>query len=325
MKRLAVIILNYRRAALTIDCLRSLEGEIAPQPDERHVVLIEQNSDDGSGDEIQRAIDSNGWGAWVTFVRSPRNLGFAGGNNLGMRTVEARNYLLFNSDARATPGCIKALLDALEAHPEVGAIGPRLQDPDGTPQISCFRYRSPLTEFLDAAGTGPLDRLFANRVIPMGVFDEPMEPQWESFACIMLRREMIEQIGPMDDKYFMYFEDIDYSLKIRSAGWKILHWPAAKVVHLRGGSSSVKSAMKARKRVPKYYYEARSRYYAKFYGGVAGLWMTNMLWMLGRAIAWSRETFGRKSPDVCEKEASDNWTNWLSPMRPPHTQAGGEL
>lgn len=324
MKRLAVVILNYRRAALTIDCLRSLESEIAAFPD-RHVVVIEQNSDDGSADAIADAIRQHKWGAWITLVRSPVNLGFAGGNNLGFRTIEAQNYLLFNSDARATPGCIRELLDALELHREVGAIGPRLQDPDGTPQISCFRYRSPITEFLDAAGTSVLDRMFRKLLVPMGVFDEPTEPQWESFACIMLRRAMIEQIGPMDDGYFMYFEDIDYSRKMRKAGWRILHWPAAQVVHLRGGSSSVKSAMKARKRVPKYYYEARSRYYAKFYGGAVGLWMTNVLWLLGRIIAWTRETFGRKTPDVCEREAWDNWTNWLMPMRAPQPQKGGEL
>jgi GT2 family glycosyltransferase len=324
MKRLAVVILNYRRAALTIDCLRSIEAEIAPF-DDRHAVVIEQNSEDGSGDDIQRAIDQQGWSRWLTFVRSPTNLGFAGGNNLGMRTIEARSYMLFNSDARATPGCIGQLLDALDAHPQVGAIGPRLQDPDGTPQISCFRYRTPLTEFLDAAGTGPLDRLFAGHLVPMGIFEEPMEPQWESFACILIRREVIEKIGCMDDGYFMYFEDMDYSRHIRKGGWKVLHWPAAKVVHLRGGSSSVKSAMKARARVPKYYYEARSRYYAKFYGGMLGLWITNFLWLSGRTIALVREIVGRKTPDVCEREAIDNWTNWLMPMRPPQAQRGGEL
>lgn len=324
MKRLGVIILNYRQPDLTIECLRTLEGEIAPH-DDRHAVVIDQDSGDGSADKIEDAARGNAWTKWLTLVRSQKNLGFAGGNNLGFRRVDAHNYLLFNSDARATPGCIGEMLTALEQHPDVGAIGPRLQDPDGTPQISCFRSRTPITEFLDAAGTSVLDRIFAKRLVPMGVFDEPMEPQWESFACIMIRRAVIEQIGPMDDQYFMYFEDMDYSRQMRNGGWKILHWPAAKVVHLRGGSSSVKAAMKARRRVPKYYYEARSRYYAKFYGGTFGLWMTNCLWLLGRAIAWLRETVGRKTPDVCEREALDNWTNWLMPMRPPQVQKGGEL
>jgi GT2 family glycosyltransferase len=325
MKRLAVVILNYRTADLTIECLRTLAPEIAPH-DDRCAVVVDQNSGDDSADEITRAVDQNRWAGWVTLVRSPKNLGFAGGNNLGMQSVPAAHYMLFNSDARATPGCIDAMLDALAQQPaEIGAVGPRLQDPDGTPQISCFRYRTPLTEFLDAAGTGVLDRLFSGRLVPMGVFDEPIQPHWESFACIMLRREVIERVGPMDDQYFMYFEDIDYARRMRRAGYRMLHWPAARVVHLRGKSSSVKSAMKARKRVPRYYYQARSRYYAKFYGGVPGLWFTNMLWLMGRSIAWLRETFGRKTPDVCEFQGRDNWTNWLMPMQPPPAQKGGDL
>ncbi len=323
MKRLAVVILNYRTPEMTIECLRTLAGEIAPHAD-RCAVVVDQNSGDGSVDEIARAIEGNRWEGWLTLVRSPDNLGFAGGNNLGMRSVQAKNYVLFNSDARTTPGSISAMLGSMDAHPEVSAVSPRLQDPDGTPQISCFRYRSPITEFLDAAGTGVLDRLFASRLVPMGVFDQPMQPQWASFACIMLRREVIERVGYMDDRYFMYFEDIDYARRMNKADLRVLHWPAARVVHLRGGSSSVKSAMKARRRVPKYYYQARSRYYAKFYGGALGLWMTNFLWLLGRSIAWMRETFGRKTPDVCERQALDNWTNWLMPMRPHNMNRGGE-
>jgi GT2 family glycosyltransferase len=323
MKRLAVVILNYRTAEMTIECLRTLVGEIALHPD-RCAVVVDQSSGDGSADEIAEAIEKNGWSEWVTLIRSPDNLGFAGGNNLGMRSVEAKNYLLFNSDARTTPGAFDAMLDAIDSHSDVGAVCPRLQDPDGTPQISCFRYRTPLTEFLEAAGTGALDRMFANRLVPMGVFDQPMQPQWGSFACMMLKREVIERVGYMDDRYFMYFEDIDYARRMNRAGWRMLHWPAAKVVHLRGGSSSVKSAMKARARVPKYYYQARSRYYAKFYGGAIGLWLANLLWLCGRAIAWSRETFGRKVPDVCERQALDNWTNWLMPLRPHNMSRGGE-
>jgi GT2 family glycosyltransferase len=217
------------------------------------------------------------------------------------------------------------LLDEMERRSDVGAIGPRLQHPDGEPQISCFRYRTPISEMLEAASTGVLDQMFSNWRVWTQVYDEPVEPQWLSFACILIRQKVIEQIGLMDEHYFMYFEDIDYSRQIRKAGWRILHYPAAKVVHIRGGTSSVKAAMKARRRVPRYYYESRSRYFAKFYGGVIGLWMTNVMWLFGRSIALARETIGNKEPDVCELEASDNWTNWLAPMRAPAVQRGGEL
>ena len=324
MLKLCVVVLNYRRAALTIDCLATLEPEIAGRSD-RRAVVIDNGSDDNSADAIEQAIQQRNWSSWLTFVRSPINRGFAGGNNIGFRTHEAEYYMLLNSDARVTPCAITTMLEAMDQHPDVGAMGPRLQGPDGEPQVSCFRYRTPITEMLDAAGTGPIDRLFKSQLVAIGVFDEPMEPQWLSFACIMIRGKVIQQIGPMDENYFMYFEDIDYSRQIRKAGWRILHWPQAKVVHLRGGSSSVKSAMKARKRVPRYYYESRSRYFAKFYGGAVGLWMTNMMWLLGRSIALARELVGNKKRSVCKLEAFDNWTNWLRPMRPPQPQKGGEL
>jgi len=322
--KLCVIILNYRRAQLTIDCLRTLAAEVDGQAD-RCAVVIDNASGDGSADLIDAAIKQLGWDRWARFVRSPVNTGFAGGNNIGFSAVQAEFYLLLNSDTHMLPGSVGELLQSIESQPEVGAIGPRLQGPEGDAQCSCFRFRSPISEMLEAAGTGPLDRMFRRWVVPMGVYDRPMEPQWLSFACIMIRRAAIDKIGLMDDRYFMYFEDIDYSRQIRKAGWRILHWPAAKVVHLRGGSSSVKSAMKARQRVPRYYYESRSRYFAKFYGGVMGLLMTNMLWITGRAIAWCRELVGSKDRDVCELEARDNWINWLRPLQLPEPQKGGEL
>jgi GT2 family glycosyltransferase len=178
---------------------------------------------------------------------------------------------------------------------------------------------------LEAASTGVLDQWFSRWRVWTEVYDETVEPEWLSFACILIRRSVIDQVGLMDENYFMYFEDIDYSRQIRKAGWRILHDPAPKVVHIRGGTSSVKAAMKARRRVPRYYYESRSRYFAKFYGGVAGLWMTNILWLIGRSVAVLREWLGNKERDVCELEARDNWTNWLAPMRAPQPQRGGEL
>src|SRR5438477_7768842 len=99
MKTLCVIVLNYRRAALTIDGLKALAGEMAGHP-ERCAIVIDNGSDDGSANAIQQAIDQHQWNDWLTFVRSSVNRGFAGGNNLGFTTIEAENYLLLNSDAR---------------------------------------------------------------------------------------------------------------------------------------------------------------------------------------------------------------------------------
>lgn len=324
MIRLAIIVLNYRRAELTTGCLESLVSEVAGRED-RHVVLVDNGSDDDSADVLEKTIAERGWSGWITFVRNPVNGGFAAGNNLGMKTVEAEIYLLLNSDARAREGSIDGILEAVERHPNAGMLGPRLEDPDGTPQNSCFRYRTPISEMLAAAGTGPLTRVFSNYAVATGVAEEPCEPPWVSFACVAIPREVIERVGLMDESYFMYFEDLDYARQVRKAGYTIVHDPAPRVVHLRGGSSSVKSAISSRKRVPKYYYESRSRYYAKFYGGVVGLWMTNVLWLCGRTVSALRELVGNKEPHSCSHEGSDNWTNWLRPLQQPQLPTGGEM
>ena len=324
MKKLCVVILNYRRADLTIQCLRSLEPEIAGNAD-CSAVVVDNGSDDESAEQIESALQSRNWNSWCQFVRSETNGGFAAGNNLGFHTVKAEAYLLFNSDARVVNGSIAQLLQIMKNNPRAGLIGPRLEGPDGEPQISCFRYRSPLTEFVAAAATGPVSRLLRSVDVGIEVCDEPSEPPWVSFAGVVIRHDVIDQIGPMDEEFFMYFEDIDYCRRARRAGWKVLHDPSARIIHLRGGTSSVKSAIMNRDRIPQYYYESRSRYFAKYYGGRVGLWFTNMLWMAGRAISGLRELAGDKKPHLCAFEARDNWTNWWTPMQRAATPSGGDL
>ncbi len=324
MKELCVIILNYRRAELTITCLESIEQQITDDPD-RCVVVVDNASDDGSADAIGKAIEERNWKSWCTLIKNEINAGFAAGNNLGFQSVNAKTYLLLNSDTQLLPGAIDRLLKTANKRPEVGMIGPRLQGPDGEPQISCFRYRSPINEFLNAASTSVIDRILHFCDIAIPLTDKASEPSWLSFACILIRREVVDQIGPMDDEYFMYFEDIDYCRRARKAGWIILNDPEAKAIHHRGGSSSVKTALAKRDRVPRYYYESRSRYFAKFYGGRMGVLITNLCWLLGRCVSVIREIAGTKQPHICDNEASDNWINWQQPMRRCSLPTGGEL
>jgi hypothetical protein len=324
MKKLAVIVINYRRVELTTGCLEALAPEIAGRGD-RCAVVIDNGSDDGSAAELERVIAERGWRSWITLVKSPVNGGFAAGNNLGFAAVAAECYLLLNSDARVRPGALDTLLQIAGEHPQAGLIGPRLEDPEGRPQISCFRFRTPASELLAAAATGPLTRLLQRYVVAERVYQEAVEPPWVSFACVLIRRGVVEQIGPMDEGYFMYFEDIDYARRARAAGWGVRHDPRARVVHLRGGTSSVKAAIAERRRIPRYYFESRSRYFAKFYGGRGGLWATNLLWLLGRCVSLGRELLGRRKPAVCRREWLDNWTNAGFPLREPALPGGGEL
>ena len=203
----------------------------------------------------------------------------------------------------------------INKYPSAGIISPRLEWPDETPQISCFRNRSPINELINSAQTGLITKILNKYDVPLPVSDTPLEVEWTSFACVLVRQEVIAKIGFMDEDYFMYFDDIDYCRRTREAGWKVIHYPIARIVHLRGGSGSVKKDIAKRKRPPAYLYASRSRYFAKFYG-IFGLWLANILWLMGRSVSLFREIIERKEPQTCELEALDIWSHWLNPLKP---------
>ena len=312
-KRLNVTIINFRAPQLVFDCLETLRTELDLARD--CAVIVDNDSGDGSVDVIEAGLNDRGFTGWTQFVRSPKNGGFSWGNNVGIKACDADYYLLLNSDTLVRPGAIASMLRGIESDQKIGLLGPRLEWPDAAPQNSAFRYPSPVTEFLQAAATGPLDKIFRAHLVSPPLSDVAVPAQWVSFACVLIRREVIEQIGLMDEGYFMYFEDIDYGRTAAKAGWKIQYWPEAHVVHLRGGSGPVKSLTAARKRRPRYYYASRTRYYAKFYG-ILGLWFANILWTLGRSISRLRELARHKQPHTCEREGLDIWTNALNPLKP---------
>lgn len=313
---LAIVILNYRTPEMTADCLRSLAPEAAALSG-LQAIVVDNASGDGSAEAISATISENGW-QWATVLPLPTNGGFSAGNNAAIRRVLAqpsppRWIMLLNSDTLVRPGACAELIRVGESHPAAGLIGPRLEWPDGQPQVSCFRNISPLTELLAAAATGPVTRLFRRQDVPIPQPDDATDIQWLSFACVLIRSKVVDRIGLMDEGYFMYYEDVDYCRRARAAGWGMFFAAHACVVHLQGASSLVNSAERSLSRRPKYYYASRSRYFAKFYG-IPGLWAANVLWHVGRSISWLREIVRNKSPHTCAREASDIWTEYSSPL-----------
>ena len=308
---LGIIILNYRTAKLSQDCLDSLASEIAPS---MAVIVVDNDSGDGSAEAIERHIAARSFGAWASVLRSPVNGGFAAGNNLGMRGVSARAYLLLNSDTLVRKGALAEFLRALKEHPEAGLIGASFEDGTGRPLESCFTFPQPMSELLRVANTGLVSKALRRFDTPARYSEVPMEPDWMPFAGTLIRREVIDSVGLLDDGFFMYFEDIDYCLRVRAAGWKILYWPAARIVHLVGSSSNVTKTAAARKRAPSYYYEARTRFFAKHFGA-GGLLLANAAWLVGRGLALSRQiVFGTK-PALRAQEGKDIWLNVLHPFK----------
>lgn len=281
--RLGVIILNFRTPRLVIDCLEALAGEVEPGRDE--VVVVDNESGDGSACEIAAEVMRRGWDGWARVVEAGRNGGFSAGNNAGIRASDAEYYLLLNSDTLVRPGAVGELLWAAEALPRAGLIGPRLEFPDTTGQVSAFRVLTPLSQFERSVCMGVVSRILRRHVVAMGLADHPHRADWVSFACVLVRRSCLEKTGPMDEGMFMYFEDIDFANRARRAGFEVWHWPLARVVHLRGGSSEVKRSTAARKRLPGYFYAARSRYLFREFG-ISGVIGGNLLWSVGSGLCW---------------------------------------
>jgi N-acetylglucosaminyl-diphospho-decaprenol L-rhamnosyltransferase len=314
--KIAAIIINHKTPVLTLECLASLQSELADLPGSQAFV-VDNASNDDSVAAMEHEIKARSWEDWVEIVRSEQNAGFSAGNNLGITAARHRyafdGYLLTNSDTIIRRGALKALADALTRSPKIGLVGPRLEWPSGEVQASCFRAISPVRELSAAAKTGVLSRLLRGDLpIPMdpnnGGGSEAVE--WISFACVLLRAEAFADIGQMDEGFFMYYEDVDYSCRARAAGWQIAYAPEARVVHLRGGRTPQEFAQEERKRRPRFYYQSRSRYLAKYYGRTGPL-RANLCWTLGRGISLLRELTSRKPPHTVANEAVDIWTGSL--------------
>jgi len=317
---LSIVLVNYRTPNLAIDCLGTVLPELAEI--NARVIIVDNNSGDGSYDIIQEWLRKNDTDNKNCLIKSQINIGFSSGNNIGIKALKARYYLLLNSDTLVRPGVIKMMLEAIVASPDTGIVSPRLEWMDEAGQVSCFRFPGLVSEFCRAAQTGWLDRLFNKYIVALPLQSKLSKPQWTSFACVLIKDEVFQQIGLMDEKYFMYFEDIEFCYRARNAGWDIINFPDARVVHLRGGSSPVKENTINRKRLPSYYYESRTLFYYQTYGW-PGLTFANILWEAGRLISKSRQILGRADKAAIEYQWLDIWINWLNPTKPyTHPETG---
>jgi GT2 family glycosyltransferase len=376
--KLLIVIVNYRSAQLTLDCLDSLDAEMAALPDAQVVVTDNRSPDDsvtrllaegrgklspspgtpgegrGEGDfECKAALDipnpphpnplpeSRERGSerpWLTIMPLPENGGFAYGNNaaiaaaLGLETLRRDKglrpvltasaikdtstpnptsmgqrpgsqgankpdfILLLNPDTIVRPGAIQALLDFMIANPKAGIAGSRLEDPDGTPQRSAFRFHSIAGELERGMRMGFVTKLLANKMIAPPQRDETYECDWVAGASMMVRREVFESAGLMDEKYFMYFEEVDFCLAAKRKGWSCWYVPASRVVHLVGAVSQLSDARKHRMRRPAYWFESRRRYFVKNHGWLYAA-LADLAYIAAHAL-WRLRRFVQRKEDT---------------------------
>ncbi len=227
--RLTIVIVSYNARADLERCLHSLGAH--PPATVHEIVVVDNASTDGSA----AAASAKG----VRVIAAGANLGFARANNLGSRATSGEFVLLLNSDTIVPAGAIDTLVGRLEAQPGVSVAGPRLVDGTGRTELSFGRMIGPLAEARQKA----LVRAHAAGLPGLAGYVERLTRReqlvdWVSGACLLVRRREAEAVGLLDERYFMYAEDVDFCAAIRARGGTVLFTPAAEVVHLRGRSAA---------------------------------------------------------------------------------------
>ncbi len=246
---LTIIIVSFNARPDLERCLESLHA--APPVTPHAVVVVDNASTDGSADAARRWPD-------VRVIEAGANIGFARANNIGIRSSSGANILLLNSDTVVPAGVIDGLVAELDRDPSIAGVGPRLVDGDGGAELSFGRMIGPLNEFRQKRllKSGAIDALTRRR----------QYPDWVSGACLLVRRADAEAVGGLDERYFMYTEDVDFCAAMRARGRRILFAPEIEVVHLRG-----RSAASAPAATREHYRRSQLAFYKKHHPGWAGL------------------------------------------------------
>ena len=279
---LSIIIVNWNVRDLLRQCLYSIQKETSRWDASRwEVIVVDSASTDGSVEMVQQEFP------WVRLIASQENLGYAGGNNVGIRASRGRYILLLNPDTEVIGDALVAMVAYMDEHPDVGALGPMLLNPDGTVQSSRRRFPTLLTAFCEST---VLQQWFPRNPVLSRyyVLDRPddavSEVDWVTGACILLRREAVEQVGLLDEEYFMYSEELDWCKRARDAGWKVVYLPTAKVVHYGGKSSEQVIAFRHIR-----FQRSKVRYFRQHHGRLAGALVRGCL-LLNYAYLLSVET-----------------------------------
>jgi N-acetylglucosaminyl-diphospho-decaprenol L-rhamnosyltransferase len=259
---LSIVILNYNTCEHLRACLSSVRAEgstsLSGGPIEAEVFVVDNASTDGSANMVSAEFP------WVRLIRSKWNGGFAFGNNLALKHAAGDAILVLNPDTLMPEGGIGQLLKLLEVHPEAGIVGPKLLKPDGSMHLACRRsFPTPSIAFYRLSG---LSRVFSKSA-RFGRYnltfidpDLPIEVDSVCGACLLVRRTVIDRVGLLDERFFMYGEDLDWCLRTREAGWTVRYEPSVVVQHQHGAASRKRAL-----RTTFHFFRAMDLFYRKHY------------------------------------------------------------
>lgn len=251
---LSIIIVNYNTKQLLRERLKHL-----PWP----VIVVDNGSTDGSVEMVKKEFPH------VVLIRNKQNAGFAKANNQGIRRMNTKYVLLLNTDCEASRGATSETISYLDDHPDVGAITCRLLLPDGSMDPACHRgFPTPwasLTYFFGLEKLFPRSRIFGQYHQGYKSMREPHDIDCISGAFFLVRREVVDQVGLLDETFFMYGEDIDWCYRIRQAGWKIRFYPYVSITHTKHQSGLAHKDSLIRVSTRKNFYDAMKLFYNKHY------------------------------------------------------------
>lgn len=262
---LSIVILNYNTKDLLRDCLESIFKNHKPEitRGEYEVIVVDNASNDESPKMVLNEFPK------VKLIINPQNLGFAKGNNRGIKETRGKYILLLNSDTLIEKGTLPVMVKYLEDNPEVGVATCRVELAGGSLDPACHRgFPTPwasLTYFLGLERLFPKSKLFAQYHKSYEDLKTPHEIDSPTGAFYLIRRKVVKEIGMLDEDYFMYGEDLDWSYRIKNAGWKIMFVPQVKIVHFKKQSGRANIDIEERKRTTDYFYQTMKLFYQKHY------------------------------------------------------------
>jgi GT2 family glycosyltransferase len=261
----ATIIVNYRTAGATVGAVTALFDDLE-KLDDSVIVVVDNDSGDGSLEHLQAAFAAERWRRRVLVIGSGHNGGFGSGVNLGVKHVLAtgkqpRYFYVLNPDTTIDQGSLARLTDFMAAHPDAGLVGNVIRNARGD-KLRGFRFPSLLGELEAGANVGALSRLLRSHKVVMNIVDT-CEVDWVSGVSMLFRSEVFTTTGLFDERFFLYYEEIDLAFRIRASGWRIYFVSDAVVDHVGGLSTGVGDRTR---RIPRYWFESRRRYFVKHHG-----------------------------------------------------------
>jgi N-acetylglucosaminyl-diphospho-decaprenol L-rhamnosyltransferase len=268
LKHVAVIIITYKTAQLTIDCLRSIAAQRDLQQAQITVTVVDNSFDDFA--PIKMVIESNNWSNWVQLACPPKNGGFAYGNNFGVKLACSNanpDYIhLLNPDTVVREGAIVSLVRFLEEHECVGIAGSSFENLDGSDWPFAFRFPTILSEIEEGLQLGFVSKLLRRWRVAQTMGKAPERIDWVPGASMLIRKSVFDAVGGLDEGYFLYFEETDFCFRANKLGFATWYVPQSRVMHIAGQSTKVTERNVEGRRLPSYWFESRRRFFLLAYG-----------------------------------------------------------